>query len=198
VNHPDWPAFLAAIVADPDDDTARLVAADFLEEHGDPDRAAFVRAQVELARLEAAGRGKTREADELRKREKAYLGPLSVVRIWWAAEDCPELVKLNYTAGRLEIVGDGADRVTWRRGFIEAVTCPALVWLRYGEAVRKRNPVRDVTLTRCDRMTRDNWYAAMAPLTGLRVVKLLDGEPGTAGWLGNWLPGTEVEEASAF
>ncbi len=47
--HPDWPAFMAAIVADPDDDTVRLVAADYLEEHGDPDRAAFIRIQVELA-----------------------------------------------------------------------------------------------------------------------------------------------------
>ena len=37
MDHPDWPAFIAAIVANPDDDTARLVAADFLEENGDAD-----------------------------------------------------------------------------------------------------------------------------------------------------------------
>src|SRR5262245_2593359 len=43
--------FLAAIRAAPDDDTPRLVYADWLDEHGDPDRAEFIRVQVELARL---------------------------------------------------------------------------------------------------------------------------------------------------
>src|SRR5262245_65015434 len=102
MEHPDWPAFVAAIVADPDDDTARLVAADFLEENGDPDRAAFIRIQVQLARLEATGQGKSLEADDLRKKERAYLGPLSVYRSLWAAEACPELVRMTSR-------GDGRD-----------------------------------------------------------------------------------------
>jgi uncharacterized protein (TIGR02996 family) len=46
----DHAALLAAVVDRPDDDTPRLVLADWLDDHGDPDRAAFVRAQVELAR----------------------------------------------------------------------------------------------------------------------------------------------------
>ncbi|QDU18350.1 TIGR02996 domain-containing protein [Urbifossiella limnaea] len=46
----DHAALLAAVVDRPDDDTPRLVLADYLDDHGDPDRAAFVRAQVELAR----------------------------------------------------------------------------------------------------------------------------------------------------
>jgi uncharacterized protein (TIGR02996 family) len=48
---PGFGPFLAAIIADPADDTARLVAADWLDENGDPDRAEFVRAQVALSRL---------------------------------------------------------------------------------------------------------------------------------------------------
>ena len=75
MKHPDWPAFLAAIIAEPDEDTLRLVAADFLEENGDSNRAAFIRAQVGLARLEASGLSKSLEADELRKKERAFLGP---------------------------------------------------------------------------------------------------------------------------
>lgn len=47
----DHDAFRAAITANPDDDTPRLVYADFLEEHDEPERAAFIRAQVELARV---------------------------------------------------------------------------------------------------------------------------------------------------
>ena len=38
-------AFLDAICREPADDTARLVYADYLEEHGEPERAEFVRRQ---------------------------------------------------------------------------------------------------------------------------------------------------------
>jgi uncharacterized protein (TIGR02996 family) len=49
-------ALLAAILADPDEDTPRLAFADYLEENGDPHRAEFIRVQVELARLREAER----------------------------------------------------------------------------------------------------------------------------------------------
>jgi uncharacterized protein (TIGR02996 family) len=41
--------FLAAIRETPADDTPRLVYADWLEEHGQPDRAEFIRVQCRLA-----------------------------------------------------------------------------------------------------------------------------------------------------
>ena len=47
----DEAALLRAICADPDEDTPRLALADYLDENGNPDRAAFIRAQVELATL---------------------------------------------------------------------------------------------------------------------------------------------------
>jgi uncharacterized protein (TIGR02996 family) len=43
-------ALLAAICAEPDEDTPRLALADWLEEEGQIERAAFIRTQVELAR----------------------------------------------------------------------------------------------------------------------------------------------------
>ena len=46
----DRDAFLAAICAQPDEDTPRLVFADYLEENDEASLAAFIRAQVELAR----------------------------------------------------------------------------------------------------------------------------------------------------
>ncbi len=46
----DRDALLAAICAQPDEDTPRLAFADWCDEYGEPARAAFVRAQVELAR----------------------------------------------------------------------------------------------------------------------------------------------------
>jgi uncharacterized protein (TIGR02996 family) len=45
-------AFLDAIRENPEDDGPRLVYADWLDEHGDAERAEFIRAQCELARLE--------------------------------------------------------------------------------------------------------------------------------------------------
>lgn len=47
-------AFQQAIVAESDDDTSRLVFADFLDDRGDPEMAAFIRAEVELATLDEA------------------------------------------------------------------------------------------------------------------------------------------------
>jgi uncharacterized protein (TIGR02996 family) len=66
----DGAALLAAVAADPDEDTPRLAYADWLDEHGDPARAEFVRLQIERAR-EAARRGAP-EAD-LSAREQALL-----------------------------------------------------------------------------------------------------------------------------
>jgi uncharacterized protein (TIGR02996 family) len=43
--------FLQAIIAEPDDDTHRLVYADWLDEHGQPERADLIRIQCALARL---------------------------------------------------------------------------------------------------------------------------------------------------
>ena len=47
----DGDALRRVILAEPDDDTPRLIYADWLEEHGDPNRADFIRVQIEHARL---------------------------------------------------------------------------------------------------------------------------------------------------
>jgi uncharacterized protein (TIGR02996 family) len=49
--HPDADALYRAILAHPDEDTPRLVYADWLDEHGDHDRAEFIRVQCRLARM---------------------------------------------------------------------------------------------------------------------------------------------------
>ena len=47
----DRDALLRAIRANPDEDTPRLMLADWLDENGEPERAEFIRLQCELARL---------------------------------------------------------------------------------------------------------------------------------------------------
>lgn len=199
MKHPDWPAFLAAIVAQPDDDTVRLVAADFLEENGEGDRAAFIRIQIALARLESSGLGQSLEAGEWRKKERAFLGPVSVYPHLWAAVECPELVRMpgsgRTTSPLAHMRVEGVERLTWRRGFVERVTCPAAEWLRHGVAVRTRNPVRDVTLTEGGSIDRSAWYAGLPALRGLREVRLdMHWHNATQldTWLEQWLPDTEV------
>lgn len=49
---PGWEPFLAAINANLDDDTPRLVFADWLQENGDETRAEFIRIQCELHRVQ--------------------------------------------------------------------------------------------------------------------------------------------------
>src|SRR5262249_53507875 len=48
-------ALLKAITDSPDDDAPRLVYADWLDEHGQPERAEFIRLQIELAKPPARG-----------------------------------------------------------------------------------------------------------------------------------------------
>src|SRR5262245_15204849 len=46
----DRKALLRGVIDEPDDDTPRLVMADWFEENGESDRAEFIRLQIQLAR----------------------------------------------------------------------------------------------------------------------------------------------------
>jgi uncharacterized protein (TIGR02996 family) len=71
----DEQALLAAVLARPDDDTPRLVYADFLDDHGDSDRAAFIRLQVEAARGPLPPRKRTAMARLEEANRAAWLAP---------------------------------------------------------------------------------------------------------------------------
>ena len=69
----DRAALLAAIHANPDDDTARLVYADWLQENGQTDRADFIRYQIESVRADPFGlaaRNAERRANALLDRHR--------------------------------------------------------------------------------------------------------------------------------
>lgn len=72
----DRAALISAIIDHPNDDTARLVFADWLQENGDPERAEFIRAQVEAATppdaKRAASKPQKRAAALLKKHEKRW------------------------------------------------------------------------------------------------------------------------------
>lgn len=72
----DAAALLAAIRAAPDDDAPRLIYADWLEEHGQPERAEFIRVQCELARNDSPTL-RQREAELMTEHHDVFAGPLA-------------------------------------------------------------------------------------------------------------------------
>jgi uncharacterized protein (TIGR02996 family) len=111
-------AFLGAILDDPADDSPRLVYADWLDEHGEPDRAEFIRLQCELEQLpEEDPRlpALARRERELRRRHAAR----------WAGH-------LAHLVRSFE----------FRRGFVEAVEVDAGQLLRYADTLFRLAPLR--------------------------------------------------------
>jgi uncharacterized protein (TIGR02996 family) len=76
VPRPEVLAFLADIKENPEDDTPRLVLADWLEERDDP-RGEFIRLQCERARRDPDGEPKQHEKELLEKHRSEWLGPLA-------------------------------------------------------------------------------------------------------------------------
>jgi uncharacterized protein (TIGR02996 family) len=72
----DAAALLAAVRQAPADDAPRLVYADWLDEHGQPERAEFIRVQCELARHDSPAL-RRREAELLAAHHDAFAGPLA-------------------------------------------------------------------------------------------------------------------------
>jgi uncharacterized protein (TIGR02996 family) len=105
VTHDD--AFLHAILESPDDDTHRLVYADYLDEQGETDPAEFIRVQVALASLPPDDPRREQLRDRERRllagHEEEWLGPLRAWATGWA----------------------------FRRGFLDAITVPAATYLQH-------------------------------------------------------------------
>jgi len=119
-------AFRQAIIEKPDDDTPRLVYADWLDEHGESARAEFIRVQCQLARLPPDAPGRTdlerRELRLLDANEAKWLGPIR--REWFN-----------------RLFND-----FWRRGFVERVVLPLGDFLANAPAIFASGPVRKVVL----------------------------------------------------
>jgi uncharacterized protein (TIGR02996 family) len=72
---PQEAAFLRGVAEDPDDDAPRLIFADWLEENGRADKAAFVRWEVELSRLPRSSPRYESLRDELLRLDGLIDGP---------------------------------------------------------------------------------------------------------------------------
>lgn len=128
----DEEALLSAIIANPDEDTPRLVFADWLQENEQPERAEFIRVQIELAK--GATFGEVNE--ELKAREHALL----------------ELQKWQPWDLAGVLASGNCQR---HRGFVQAVHLHATAYLSVGEQLLALAPIRSVTLVEAKRRIPD-------------------------------------------
>jgi uncharacterized protein (TIGR02996 family) len=133
-------ALFAAILADPEDDAPRLVYADWLDEHGDSDRAEFIRVQCDLARRPKYD--DRRPALEARERE---------------------LLK-RYGAAWAKPVAAITKEYEFRRGFVAAVTIGAAKLLSHGDQLFATAPVRHVRVLRLGSANASAADLAASPL----------------------------------
>ena len=141
---PSDEAFLHDICEHPDDDAPRLIYADWLDEHGRPERAEFIRVQCTLA----AG---TDDA-ALRRREQELLGE-------------------HWDDWRQEVPAWAREFCEFRRGFVAAVRCTVGDWLREGGELVRRVPVEEAAF-RPDPSADPAALAAAPSLARLRALIL--------------------------
>ena len=99
---PDRESFVAAIAAAPEDDLPRLVFADWLDEHGEPERAEFIRAQcVWMSSQDYDEREKlgSRAAELVRENWQHWFGPLLQSLNGSPDTDRKYAVDISHTAG---------------------------------------------------------------------------------------------------
>jgi uncharacterized protein (TIGR02996 family) len=153
-------ALLAAVLASPGDDTPRLVYADWLDEHGNPERAEFIRMQCELAKRvrETGGFGVCEPGHgpscqcTLRRRERELL----VGRAWFFNGG----ILGTYTEGH----GNNNAMIA-RRGFVESLV---IDWRTFAGG-------------ECGRCEGRGWWQDMGPNTFQQTCMTCSGTGRTPG-----------------
>jgi uncharacterized protein (TIGR02996 family) len=157
----DEDALLAAIAAHPDEDTPRLVYADWLDEHDRPIRAEFIRLQIEIAQKETLPRAIQNRHVDLWKRNQ-------------------ELIDDH----RDELLGPLAalptDRkIVFRRGFVSELTIYVYEFHAYRLLLSSAHPRPRVTVTGAVAPVREFLgFDAVNELEEIDVVNVIQTLPG--------------------
>lgn len=116
-------AFVSSVVETPEDDTPRLVFADWLEENGEPERGEFIRVQCELV--------KTQPVFCVAERPDQYGGfsYYDEPNPHYEALRCRsrELLEAHYIDWIKQVHPNGFT-CTFRRGFVAEITCKLADW----------------------------------------------------------------------
>ncbi len=186
---PEWSALLGAVVASPADDLPRLVAADWLDDRDDPERADFIRLQCAVEH--------ERDPNLARKLDWKIrtLGNSLSGRLW-AVEACPNLVTMEFAEGGATLNAltvRHTERVRFRRGFPEVIVCPAVDWLAHGAGIVPRQPVRRVRLLLAAEVPIERWWAMLPALRRVEAVEVRNYRPVLLEFLRKNLPRVAVE-----
>jgi uncharacterized protein (TIGR02996 family) len=155
-------ALVQSVLANPTDDLPRLVLADWLDEHGQPERAEFIRVQCELTR-EYPQHAKRPDlaAEEWHRGDAEAAGDCSGCRLLarekelWSRMRSIDLSGLGPIAGPLWATALGVLHNPWalaplavvRRGFVDEVFVPIRVFVAQAGRLFAAHPVRAVRLT---------------------------------------------------
>ena len=132
----------------PDDDTPRLVFADWLDENGDEARGEFIRVQCELPSCEHGSRRlhlSRREQDLLNECQDVWIEYLRPFMYEWS--DKPW---------------------AFRRGFVERLELQSETFVEHGEELLTLTPIRDAVFP------DEEWYEELAACHLLLRLKLID------------------------
>jgi uncharacterized protein (TIGR02996 family) len=168
-------AFLSDIVEHPEDDTPRLVYADWLEDHGDSARAEFIRGQIQLLSLDRDDPQLPVLAKRTQELEKQH------GRRW--RRGLPRWAKPAYDfevgdlVGRPEYLPDSQ----FHRGFLAVVSCDldSFSWVEDGEKLFAAAPVE--ALVANDPTENLDELADTPLLARLRGLSLSEAELGNEG-----------------
>lgn len=139
----DQDALLANIIANPDDDTVRLIYADAIQERGELERAEFIRLAVRHPAYEFVALTKDDPFPLLGIEPGEPVvwpaGSDSTPATWGWADNEDFGPHIKHFSRRLDYAVD--------RGFVRAVRGTAADWLTHGKVIRSQHPVKAVTLT---------------------------------------------------
>lgn len=113
-------ALVRSVLAAPLDDAPRLVYADWLDEHGESERAEFIRVQCELARLDPSTYADVDRAIDLRRRERDLWELVGTVRLDVEA-GLPRGFGASLSDPVSVVYGEGGGYGIVRRGFVDEV-----------------------------------------------------------------------------
>ena len=147
-DNPEYKALLAGIIKFPQDDLRRLVTADWLEEHGQAERAEFIRIQIDLAANPkphnpycATSESPSHWCDECAWREKYFYVERREQELWadhgrewfgysalWLTSDKPNEPRMDdgFVVSRGFVSGWRGPIVQWRG--VECVNCQGVGW----------------------------------------------------------------------
>ena len=139
-------SFLAAIRDEPDDDLPRQVCADWLDDQDDPDRAEFIRIQLELS----SARPERARALELLRRLRALI--------------------VQHRHRWLGLLGRLSPDAVFQRGFVEQAVLRADDFLRHGDELFSAHPLHRLGLIGIGNLMPE--VAASPHLAGLSALDL--------------------------